>query len=447
MTKARQLSRRTALKLGAATTVLPLVHIRTGHAAGKVSIGFWDHWVPAGNDVMKQQCEAFGKANQVEVQADFITSMGSKNILTIAAEAQAKTGHDVQQFPQWEVHNHADDLEPIDDVMQRLTAKYGPSNQVCEYLAKIKGHWLAIPTSSGTQNKPPCARISTMKEAAGIDVVKMYPTEDVATPEADNWTWDTFLKAAEACHKANMTFGIGTGPTADSVDFAGAMFSAFGADLVDGKGNVIVDSDAVKQVLEYGQQLVKFLPADSVSYDDASNNRALISGTSALIFNPPSAWAVAKRDAPKVAADCWTFSAPKGPKGRFVPYATFFLGLWNFSPNKTAAKELIEYLLQREQVEARCNIVDGYDIPPFDSMTDFNVWKVVEPPKGTVYNYPIRKSHKAVPNIAGMSAPPEVAVQMYNRGTVSTMLAKLQSGQSIPQVIAWAKDELEGFTR
>ncbi|MGA3401035.1 MAG: extracellular solute-binding protein, partial [Acetobacteraceae bacterium] len=254
MTKPKSVSRRTALKIGAAAAALPLVHIRTGHAAGKVSIGFWDHWVPAGNDVMKQQCEAFGKANQVEVQADFITSMGSKNILTIAAEAQAKTGHDVQQFPQWEVHNHADDIEPLDDVMQRLTAKYGPTNHVAEYLAKIKGHWLAIPTSSGTQNKPPCARISVMKEAAGIDVVKMYPAEEVSgTPEADNWTYDTFLKAAEACHKANMTFGIGTGTTADSVDFAGAMFSAFGADLVDGKGNVVVDSDAVKQALEYGQ--------------------------------------------------------------------------------------------------------------------------------------------------------------------------------------------------
>ncbi len=371
MTKPRQISRRSALKFGVATAALPLVHIRTGHAAGKVSIGFWDHWVPAGNDVMKQQCEAFGKANQVEVQADFITSMGSKNILTIAAEAQAKTGHDVQQFPQWEVHNHADDLEPLDDVMQQLTAKYGPTNHVAEYLAKIKNHWLAIPTSSGTQNKPPCARISVMKEAAGIDVLKMYPAEDVNTQEGQDWTWDTFLKAAEACHKAKMTFGIGTGTTANSVDFAGALFSAFGADLVDAKGNVIVDSDPVKQALEYGQKLVKFLPADSVSYDDASNNRALISGTSALIFNPPSAWAVAKRDAPKVAEDCWTFSAPKGPKGRFVPYSTFFLGLWKFSPNKTAAKELIAYLLQREQVEARCNIVDGYDIPPFDSMLEF----------------------------------------------------------------------------
>ena len=447
MTKPVRVSRRNALKLGAAAAALPLVHVRTGHAAGKVSIAFWDHWVPAGNDVMKQQCAAFAKANNVEVQPDFITSMGNKNILTQAAEAEAKTGHDVNQFPQWEVHNHADDLEPLDDVMGRLTAKYGPTNKVAEYLAKIKGHWVAIPTSSGTQNKPPCARISVMQQAADIDVVKMYPAEDVATPEAANWTWDNFLKAAEACHKANMTFGIGTGTTADSVDFAGALFSAFGADLVDGKGNIIVDSDNVKQVLEYGEKLVKFLPADSVSYDDASNNRALISGTSALIFNPPSAWAVAKRDAPKVAEDCWTFSAPQGPKGRFVPYATFFLGVWNFSPNKTAAKELIEYLLQREQVEARCNIVSGYDIPPFDSMTDFAIWKDVEPPKGTVYNYPIRKSHRAVPNIAGMSAPPEIAVQMYNRGTVSTMLAKLQSGQSIPQVIAWAKDELEGFTR
>jgi ABC-type glycerol-3-phosphate transport system substrate-binding protein len=447
MSKIGQVSRRHALKLGAAAAALPLVHVRTGHAAGKVSVGFWDHWVPAGNDVMKAQCAAFGKANQVEVLPDFITSMGMKNILTIAEEAQSRTGHDAQQFPQWEVHNHVEQMEPVDDVMAALNGKYGPTNKVCEYLAKIKGHWLAVPTSSGTQNKPPSARISVMKAAAGIDVVKMFPPEDVQTAESETWTWDTFLKAAEACQKAKMTFGIGTGVTADSVDFAGALFSAYGADLMGSEGNVTVDSDAVKQALEYAQRLVKFLPADAVSYDDASNNRALISGQSALIFNPPSAWAVAKRDAPKVAEDTWTFTAPRGPKGRFVPYSTFFFGVWNFSPNKTAAKELISYLSQREQVEARCNVVEGYDIPPFDSMLDFDVWKKVGPPKGTVYNYPIRKSAHAVPNIAGMSAPPEVAVQMYNRGTASTMLAKLQTGQSIPQVIAWAKDELEGFTR
>jgi hypothetical protein len=199
---AGKVTRRSALKLAAASAVLPLVHIRSGRAAGKVSIAFWDHWVPAGNAVMQKQVEAWGAKNQVEVQADFITSVGSKNLLTIAAEAQAKTGHDVQAFPTWEVHNNADTLEPMDDVMKRLTDKYGQVNHVCDYLAKIKGHWMAVPTSSGTQYKGPCGRISVLKDKAGLDIVGMYPAKEGHTPSSDAWTWDAHLAAAEACLKA-----------------------------------------------------------------------------------------------------------------------------------------------------------------------------------------------------------------------------------------------------
>ncbi len=440
-------SRRRALRLAAASTALPLVHIRTGRAAGKVSVGFWDHWVPEGNVVMKQQCEAFGAKHQVEVQADFITSVGSKNLLTIAAEAQAKTGHDIQQFPTWEVQNHADQLEPVNDVMQRLTAKYGPVAAASEYLFTVKKQWMAVPCSAGNQNKGPCGRISVLRDVAGIDVLKMYPPSADAAPEADNWTYDAMVRAAEACKKANMAFGIGLGTTADSVDTAGAMFAAFGANVITEEGAIDVRSDNVRQVLEYAQRLVKALPDDAVSYDDASNNRALISGKSALIWNPPSAWAVARRDAPKVAEDCWTFPAPKGPKGRYVPLGAFSWGIWDFSPNKSAAKELIEFLSQRENVEARCQASLGYDVPPFASMTDFKIWDEVGPPKGTVYHYPIRKSHNQANWIAVAPAPPEIAVQVYNRGTLPTMLAKLQSGQSIKQVQDWAQDELEGFVR
>ena len=61
ITQSTMVSRRRALKFAAASATLPLVHIRTGRAAGKVSIGFWDHWVPEGNDIMKKQCEAFGR--------------------------------------------------------------------------------------------------------------------------------------------------------------------------------------------------------------------------------------------------------------------------------------------------------------------------------------------------------------------------------------------------
>ena len=447
MTTANRISRRKALAIGAAATALPLVHMRTAAAAGKVSIGFWDHSVPAGNGIMKKQVEAWAAKNKVDVTADFITSQGNKNLMTIAAEAQARTGHDVEAFPTWEVHNHAQSLEPMDDVMKDLTGKYGKVNAVCEYLGKIKGHWLAVPSSSGTQNKPACARISTFK-AAGMDVVATYPAKQMTPPEGGDWTYDKMLALAPACAKAGMPFGIGLGQTTGSVDFVGGVFAAYGATLVDAKGNVTVKTDAVRQALDYFKKLQPFLAPDTLSYDDASNNRALISGKSALIFNPPSAWAVAKRDAPQVAADCWTFPSPAGPKGRFVAYLPYFWGLWNFSKNKTAAKELITYLMERPQVEARDNVVVGYDIPPFDSMDNFNVWSEVEPPKGTVFNYPTRKWHDAQPHITAMEAPPDVAVQMYNQAVHTVMIAKYTfQKQSMEQVLAWANNEIEGYMR
>ena len=72
---------------------------------------------------------------------------------------------------------------------------------------------------------------------------------------------------------------------------------------------------------------------------------------------------------------------------------------------------------------------------------------VVEPPKGTVYNYPIRPWHNAKPRLAAYPAPPETAVQVFNRAIIPSMWARLHDGQSIDQVIAWAKDELQGFIR
>ena len=446
MSKSRRLTRRRALQFAAATTALPLVHIRTAGAAGKLNIGFWDHWVPGGTEKMRAQVTAWADQNKVDVTADFITSQGNKLTLTAAAEAQAKTGHDSIAFFQWDAINYANDLEPVDDVIGRLSMKYGKYDPVVEYLAKPKSNWVAVPGTDPTVNLTCCGRISMLKKFAGLDVQAMYPAEARATPEAANWNFDAFLKAAEACAKAGFPFGMGLGSTGDSVNVTGSIFRSFGAELVNAKGQVTVDSDNVRKALEYGQKLVKFFPDETVSYDDASNNRALISGKSALIYNPPSAYAVAKRDAPDVAKDCWTFPCPVGPAGRYIPYVYVFYGIWKFSKNKTAAKELLEFLEDRQQIEERAVASEGFNLPPQVSMSDFKVWAEVEPPKGTVYNYPIRPWHNSLPNIVGFPAPPEIAVQMYNRATVSTMWAKLHSGQSINQVIVWAKDELEGFT-
>jgi ABC-type glycerol-3-phosphate transport system substrate-binding protein len=439
------LSRRRALQLSAAATALPLVNIHSAHSAGKVTCAFWDHWVPAGNEAMRKVVGEWAEKNHVDVQIDFLTAIGNKIDLTMGAEAMARQGHDVFAFDQWTVHQWSDRLMPVDDVMEELIKENGPTIETVEYLAKIKGHWMAVPSGPGSAPLTACARISMFKKFAGVDVTSWYPAHEVQPPEAPDWTYDRQLKIAEACAKAGYPFGFGCGTTTDSVQTWGATFGAFGADLVDGEGKVTVDSDNVRAVLEYAKKLIPFLPPDTVSYDDASNNRALISGKSAFIWNPPSAWAVAKRDAPQVAADCWTFPNPKGVKGRLVPMRPYFWGIWTFAQNKPAAKDLIHWLMLRPQAERLTTAVVGYDIPPFKSFSDFKIWSEVEPPPGTVYNYPIRPWHEASYYVPGMSAPPEIAVQMWNRGTVPTMVAKLVSGQSIEQSIAWAKNEIEGF--
>src|SRR5580658_5902173 len=125
MPKSWNISRRGTVKLAAAAAALPLVHIRTAGAAGKLNIGFWDHWVPGANDTMQKQVTAWADKNKVDVTVDFITSSGNKILITAAAESQAGNGHDFMQMYNWDIGNYASTLEPVDDVVKELSATYG----------------------------------------------------------------------------------------------------------------------------------------------------------------------------------------------------------------------------------------------------------------------------------------------------------------------------------
>ena len=446
------ITRRNVLRNGAgvlaATAVgAPMVHAQgTG---GTIRCGFWDHWVPAGNGIMRELCQEWGQRNRVEVNIDFITSVGNQNLLTIAAQAQSRSGHDILSFPTWEPAAKADLLEPVDDVMGRLVQKYGAITPAAEYLGKIRGKWVAIPAVSGTQMKPACVRFDLMQQHAGIDIRAMWPAENRPGPGADTWNWDTFLTAAEKCHAAGFAFGMPMGSFTDAVDTVGAIFASFGAYMMDERGNVTVRGNAkLRTAVEYMVRLSRFLPNDVWAWDDASNNRALISGRSALIFNPPSAWAVAKRDAPQVSANCWTVPMPAGPEGRFVPYLPYFWGIWSFSRVKPAAKALLEFLSERPQAERQTTTSNGYDIPPFGSMSDFAIWANEGPPTGTVFNYPLKPHHNARTSVAMAPAPAEFAVQAYTQALNTKVVARVvQGGETIDQALTWLERELTNIRR
>jgi ABC-type glycerol-3-phosphate transport system substrate-binding protein len=400
--------------------------------------------VPGANKASEELVNQWAAKEKVEVKIDYITSQGNKLLLTMAAEAQARSGHDIMAMATWWPQEYDQRLEPVNDLMEPLIKQNGAVNATVEYLGKKDGKWLAVPATIGSQMKGPCSRIDLLKQHAGIDIQAMYPAG--AAPKADNWNFDTFLKAAEACHKGGFPFGIGLGTTSDNVDTIGAIFHGFGAMLVDAKGNITVKSDPVRQALDYYKKLMAFLPPDVVAWDDSNNNKWLVSGKGALIMNPPSAWAVAKRDAPQVAEQCWTHGMPAGPKGRFGPFLPFFWGIWNFSKNKAAAKSLITHLSQPASAEKLVAASGGYDLPSFANLTTFKTWAEEGPPKGTLYHYPNPHNHQ-IQSIAAAPAPPKIAVQIYNQAIMTKMAVRYFQGEAMDKTLDWAAKELEGFTR
>lgn len=442
--------RRTFLKASAAATavIAGAPYIKTARSAGSLRLGLWDHWVPGANDVLTEICDAWGKANGVDVTIDYITSIGFKNILTAQAEARARTGHDIMAHPTWQVSIHRDVLEPVDDVVAAITQKHGAYIPTADYLCKFDGTWRAIPAPIGSHTYPMVSRIDLFNDIAGVDLLKIFPTDgSPRDPElVESWNYDNFLIAAKKLHAAGHAFGNPIGATSDSQDWLGPLFMSFGSVMVNADGDITVNSDETRQALSYMKELTAAMPADVYAWDDAGNNRWIVSGKGSCMQNPPSAWTVAKRDKPEVAAQLIHHDTPKGPNGRFRGSLPYLWGIWEFSENKQAAKDLLIYLAEREAVDRLLKATQGFDMPLTPSYYDNPVWLEEQPPKGTLYNYPIRGDEQAI--VTGYPAPPPIATQIYTQGLIPVMVARhTQGGDSMDDAIAWAENELEGYMR
>ena len=160
-----------------------------------------------------------------------------------------------------------------------------------------------------------------------------------------------------------------------------------------------------------------------------------------MIMNPPSAWAVAKRDAPQVAEQCWTHGFPVGPKGRFAPFLPYFWSVWSFSKNKEAAKSLLMHLSQPASIEKLVTASGGYDLPAWEKLTTLKTWAEEGPPKGTLFHYPNPFKHQTL-SIAASPAPPKIAQQIYTQATLTKMCVRFYQGEAMEKTLAWAEGEL-----
>lgn len=444
------LSRRRFLKAGAATAAAigAAPYVKSAHSAGSLSLGLWDHWVPGVNAVMEEICVSWGEANNVAVTVNFITSIGNKLLLTAQAESRAKTGHDIYCVPLWMASIFRESLEPVDDVVAEIVAREGALVPMAEHLAKLDGVWRAVPAPTGSLSYAQVSRTDLFAQHAGLDIKAIFPANSARDPSlVEAWTYDAFLDAAAKLNAAGHSFGAPIAPTPDGSQWLGHLFAAFGAVMIDESSEMRVDSDETRAVLDYLMRLVEHMPQGVYAWDDAGNNRWMISGKGSAIFNPPSAWAVAKRDNPDVAKHFWHHDAPAGPRGRFRASAPFFWGVWKFSDNISAAKDLFRHVNQPEIVSRMLRASQGFDLPLIPKWFETNdIWDSAEPPAGVLYNYPIRGDEQQT--VAGLPAPPEIASLIFTQGLLPNLVAEVtQGGRSFDDAIAWAENELEGFMR
>src|ERR1700734_587976 len=68
--------RRNILKSAALGSVAAIAapYVRDSYAAGSLSLGVWDHWVPGANNPFTKLCNEWGAKNNCEVKIDYITS-------------------------------------------------------------------------------------------------------------------------------------------------------------------------------------------------------------------------------------------------------------------------------------------------------------------------------------------------------------------------------------
>src|SRR5919197_3738950 len=170
---ATPLTRRTVLKAAAlGSTALfaanfPKPFVRGVYGAGKLSCAFWDHWVPGANEPLRQLCQEWADKNHVDLTVDFVTSQGDKLNITIAAEAQARSGHDLVRLSDSQPGAYAEKLEPVDDIVEDLIKQHGKLLLGSEFGGKQNGRWMATPVGRGTIAAPCAGRIDLLKQYIG----------------------------------------------------------------------------------------------------------------------------------------------------------------------------------------------------------------------------------------------------------------------------------------
>src|SRR5262249_23564238 len=154
-------------------------------------------------------------------------------------------------------------------------------------------------------------------------------------------TWADLLKTGKLLKKQGNPVGIPISHCVDaSVTFA-AVAWCHGAKWLepDGKTPAVVSDDTAQVIEGYKELYRDAMEPEVLSWDDASNNRFILSGKGSWIHNAISPYNTALASKMPIADDLNHHSSPAGPAGKHAAAPILSLGIWKFSKNVALAKD------------------------------------------------------------------------------------------------------------
>jgi len=410
---------KTAAATAAGTALWPFLRNASATAApaADLTVLTWSHFVPAADDELRRQAEAFGRARRVTVRVDTL-AMGDLPA-KLAAEVETQSGHDIVLLMNYSTALFKSQLVPLNDVVAGVRRQYGDFWPFAREASQdVGGEWFSMPWFYTPA--PGNVRVDYFKRAGA-------PTPD---------TWDSLLTAAPKLKAIGHPIGLGFGHHGDSNDWLLQCMASFGAMAVDNKGRVVINSPETRRVLDYVRLLYNTMPPEVIGWGGADNNRWILSGVGSYTINPISIYVAAQRDAPEVARNMDHVPPPAGPKGRFSTTTVYTLGVWRFSRQQALAKEFLRYLFAPANYHAWIEASGGYNFPLMREFEVLPVWKK-DPKLQVILKF------GAWMHMALWPAPPSgKAQQVYDSYIIPDMFARAVRGASNDDAIAWGEAQL-----
>jgi multiple sugar transport system substrate-binding protein len=364
--------------------------------------------------IFRENTQAFTKATGINVRVDFVGWEDLRPQTAVTANTGA--GPDIVLGWPNDPHLYADRLVDMGDLADYLGRKYGGWYALPEKYGKKWGtnQWIALPM--GGSSGPTVYRTSWVKEA-GYDKI---PSD-----------LGQFLDLARKLKKINHPVGFSLGnAVGDANGFANWMLWAHGGYMVDEQGVPALKRPETIEALKYGKALYAEMIPGTLSWNDASNNKAFTAEDISLTFNGVSIYYVLKND-PKtaaIAADTDHAPQPFGKAGR-TPASALILNAMIFKHTKypNAAKDYLRFMMEREQYDKWLTGCLGYWSQPLKAYAQSAIWS--SDPKIAVYRDGCSNEYWE-----GYKGPINAAAGAVSANYVIVhMFAAVASGQATPE--------------